>query len=61
LAPDSFCIVVTGDVASIGCSDTTPDVTFSYARLGQQATVTDVTGRRGFAYSATTPCGWRFQ
>ncbi len=33
------------------CSDTTPDVTFSYDRLGRQETVTDGVGSRSFAYN----------
>ncbi|OGV77727.1 MAG: hypothetical protein A3K18_11815 [Lentisphaerae bacterium RIFOXYA12_64_32] len=41
-------------MTTIDYSDSTPDVTFTYTRLGQQATVTDVTGTREFAYSATT-------
>jgi len=44
----------TGEMAAIDYSDATPDVAFTYTRLGQQATVTDATGTREFAYSATT-------
>jgi len=33
-------------------SDATPDVTFTYTRTGQKATVTDAAGTREFAYTA---------
>ncbi len=41
-------------MTTIDYSDSTPDVTFTYTRLGQHCTVTDVIGIREFAYSATT-------
>jgi hypothetical protein len=41
-------------MTTIDYSDSTPDVTFAYTRLGQQATITDATGTREFAHSATT-------
>ena len=43
----------TGEMTSVDYSDATPDVTFTYTRLGQQATVTDATGSRTFAYTTT--------
>ncbi len=42
----------TTELTSIDYSDTTPDVTFSYDRLGRQSTVTDGLGSRTFAYNA---------
>ncbi len=43
----------TGEMTGVDYSDATPDVTFTYTRLGQQATVTDATGSRTFAYTTT--------
>jgi RHS repeat-associated protein len=42
----------TAELAGIDYSDSTPDVAFTYNRLGQQATVTDVVGTRTFSYNA---------
>ena len=42
----------TGEMTSINYSDSTPDVTFTYNRLGQQATVVDAAGTRTFAYNS---------
>ncbi|MBL9191583.1 MAG: RHS repeat-associated core domain-containing protein [Opitutaceae bacterium] len=44
----------TGELTSVNYSDSTPDVTSTYDRLGRVATVTDVSGTRTFAYNATT-------
>ncbi|MFZ5493765.1 MAG: hypothetical protein ACOZE5_00325, partial [Verrucomicrobiota bacterium] len=44
----------TGEQTGIDYSDTTPDLAYTYNRLGQTATVTDVTGTRAFQYSPTT-------
>jgi RHS repeat-associated protein len=44
----------TGELTSINYSDATPDVTFTYDRLGRPATVADIAGTRTFGYSATT-------
>lgn len=41
----------TGELISIDYSDTTPDITFVYDRLGRQKTVTDSVGTRTFAYN----------
>lgn len=41
----------TGDLETIDYSDGTPDVTFTYTRTGQHATVQDATGTREFGYS----------
>jgi len=40
----------TGDLTGINYSDSTPDVSFTYLRLGQQGTVTDGQGTRTFNY-----------
>jgi len=40
----------TGDLIGINYSDSTPDVSFTYLRLGQQGTVTDGQGTRTFNY-----------
>jgi RHS repeat-associated protein len=42
----------TGELTGIDYSDSTPDVVFTYNRLGQQNTVADVVGTRTFAYNA---------
>jgi len=39
-------------MTSINYSDSTPDVTFTYNRLGRQATVVDAVGTRTFAYNS---------
>ncbi len=44
----------TGDLLATDYSDSTSDVSLTYNRLGQAATVTDATGTRGFTYDATT-------
>jgi RHS repeat-associated protein len=41
----------TGELTGIDYSDSTPDVAFSYNRLGQQKTVSDVVGTRTFSYN----------
>jgi hypothetical protein len=45
---------VTGELTSIDYSDTTPDVTISYDRLGRKHQVTDAAGTRTFAYDASS-------
>jgi hypothetical protein len=42
----------TNELTGIDYSDTTPDVGFTYNRMGQRATVTDVVGSRSFTYNA---------
>ncbi|HNS39985.1 MAG TPA: RHS repeat-associated core domain-containing protein, partial [Promineifilum sp.] len=42
----------TGELAGIDYSDSTPDIAFTYNRLGQQATVADAVGTRTFGYNA---------
>ena len=42
-----------GQLVSIDYSDDTPDVAFTYDRLGRQLTVTDVLGTRTNVYSPT--------
>ena len=44
----------TGQQTGIDYSDSTPDITYTYNRMGQTATVADVAGTRTFAYSTTT-------
>ncbi len=41
----------TGELLTVDYSDSTPDLTFTYNRLGQQSTVSDVTGTRTFTYN----------
>jgi len=41
----------TSELLSIDYSDSTPDVTFTYDRLGRQDTITDALGSRTFAYN----------
>lgn len=41
----------TGELTSIDYSDATPDIAFTYDRLGRQKTVTDASGTRTFAYN----------
>ncbi|MFC1461731.1 RHS repeat domain-containing protein, partial [Verrucomicrobiota bacterium] len=43
----------TGVLLTVDYSDTTPDIAYTYNRMGQQATVTDVVGTRTFAYIST--------
>ena len=43
-----------GQIVSIDYSDSTPDVAFTYDRLGRQLTVTDVLGTRTNVYSPPT-------
>ncbi|MGA1795436.1 MAG: RHS repeat domain-containing protein [bacterium] len=43
----------TGELLSIDYSDSTPDITFNYDRLGRQKTVTDAVGTRTFAYNSS--------
>ena len=42
-----------GQLVAIDYSDSTPDVAFTYDRLGRQLTVTDVLGTRTNVYSPT--------
>ena len=42
-----------GELTGIDYSDSTPDITYSYNRVGKLAQVTDVVGTRTFAYNAT--------
>ncbi|MBI3884659.1 MAG: RHS repeat-associated core domain-containing protein [Opitutae bacterium] len=41
----------TGELTGVSYNDGTPAVTYTYNRLGQQATVADTTGTRTFAYN----------
>jgi len=41
----------TGELLTVDYSDSTPDLTYTYNRLGNQATVTDVTGTRTLNYN----------
>lgn len=41
----------TGELTTVDYSDSTPDITYTYNRLGQQKTVTDAVGTRTFAYN----------
>ena len=43
-----------GQLTAIDYSDSTPDVTFSYGRLGRQLTITDVLGTRTNVFDALT-------
>ena len=43
-----------GQLIAIDYSDSTPDVAFTYDRLGRQLTITDVLGTRTNEYSATS-------
>jgi hypothetical protein len=43
----------TGELTGIDYSDATPDVTFTYDRLGRKDTITDGVGTREFTYNAT--------
>ncbi|HYC70588.1 MAG TPA: RHS repeat-associated core domain-containing protein [Opitutaceae bacterium] len=42
---------LTGELTSVDYSDTTPDLTYTYNRLGRQDTVTDVAGQRQLVYN----------
>ena len=42
-----------GEMTGIDYSDSTPDIAYSYTRLGELAQVTDVVGTRTFAYNVT--------
>jgi YD repeat-containing protein len=44
----------TAELTGVDYNDGTPDLTYTYNRLGQTATVADATGTRTFNYSATT-------
>ncbi|MCP4583170.1 MAG: RHS repeat-associated core domain-containing protein, partial [candidate division Zixibacteria bacterium] len=44
----------TGELTGIDYADATPDITFTYDRLGRQVTVTDGAGSRTFAYNPAT-------
>lgn len=44
---------VTGEQTGIDYSDSTPDLAYTYNRLGQTATISDAIGARTFAYSST--------
>ncbi len=41
----------TGELKSIDYSDSTPDITFTYDRLGRQKTISDAAGDRTFTYN----------
>ncbi|MCP4711927.1 MAG: hypothetical protein GY869_25180 [Planctomycetes bacterium] len=41
----------TGDLIEIDYSDSTPDITFAYNRLGQQKGISDAVGARNFTYN----------
>ena len=41
----------TGELSGIDYSDDTPDVSFTYDRLGRQKSITDAAGTRTFAYN----------
>lgn len=41
----------TGELMKIDYSDSTPDITFTYDRLGRQKTITDAAGSRTFSYN----------
>ncbi|MGD9162620.1 MAG: hypothetical protein PVG39_29710 [Desulfobacteraceae bacterium] len=43
----------TGELTDIDYSDATPDVGFTYDRLGRETTITDAVGSRTFAYNPT--------
>lgn len=43
----------TGEMLTVDCSDTTPDLICTYDRYGRKKTVTDATGTRTFAYNST--------
>ena len=43
----------TGELLNVDYADDTPDITYTYNRLGQQATVQDAAGARMFAYNST--------
>lgn len=43
-----------GQLVAIAYSDSTPDIAYTYDRLGRQLTVTDVLGTRTNEYSATS-------
>lgn len=45
----------TGELESIDYADGTPDVGFTYDRLGRRATVTDAAGTLTYGYSGQTP------
>ena len=47
----------TGELTGIDYSDTTPDITYTYTRLGQLDSVADATGTRDLVYDASKP--WR--
>ncbi|MBI5843626.1 MAG: Ig-like domain-containing protein [Deltaproteobacteria bacterium] len=42
----------TGELTGVDYSDSTPDVSFSYDRMGRQQEITDAAGVRTFAYNA---------
>jgi RHS repeat-associated protein len=46
----SYSLCCGGSLTGIDYSDNTPDVAFSYNRIGQQVTITDGTGIRQFTY-----------
>lgn len=43
----------TGKLLNVDYTDDTPDITYTYNRLGQQVTIQDVAGTRMFAYNST--------
>lgn len=44
----------TGELAGVDYADSTPDVTYTYDRLGRRTSIADAAGTRSFAYSATS-------
>ncbi|MCP4568071.1 MAG: hypothetical protein GY841_10875, partial [FCB group bacterium] len=44
----------TAEMLNIDYSDTTPDIRFTYDRLGRQKTITDAVGTRTFSYNPDT-------
>ena len=42
-----------GELTGLDYSDSTPDITYAYTRVGKLSQVTDVVGTRAFAYNAT--------
>ncbi len=46
-------VPTTGELTTVDYSDSTPDVVTTYDRLGRQATITDATGTRTFAYDSS--------
>ena len=43
----------TGELLKVDYADNTPDITYTYNRIGKQATVQDAVGARSFTYNST--------